>query len=91
MSEDYRYQLQLQNGDAHIEFNSAIFSMALISIDDIFVGMGSEQLYTYGFPLLDRSVGNQLPTEQQRATMGKEAKAKPGFRASGRYSLSGKH
>ncbi|VDN39464.1 unnamed protein product [Dibothriocephalus latus] len=66
MSEDYRYQLQLQNGDAHIEFYSAIFNMALISIENILVGVGREQLHTYRFPLLDRSVGNQLLTELQR-------------------------
>ncbi|VDN38384.1 unnamed protein product [Dibothriocephalus latus] len=66
MSEDYRLQLHLQNGDAHIEFNSAIFNMGLISIENMLVGMRGEQLHKCGFPLLYRSVGNQLPTKQQR-------------------------
>ncbi|VDN14575.1 unnamed protein product [Dibothriocephalus latus] len=40
--------------------------MALVCIENTLAEMSGEKLETYGFPPLDRSVGNQLPSEIQR-------------------------
>ena len=48
LSEDIKYQAQLRNPGAEIEYNDRIYNMALIDIEDRIISMGGEQLSTHG-------------------------------------------
>lgn len=51
-----------------VDFNEEVYTLALFEIENRVISMGGNMLSFYGFPELDRTIGNALPTDIIRET-----------------------